>query len=347
MSGVAEIRQPELDGAGCVHAAIETASCRACVESCPMNAWRLDDAALEFDAGACDGCGLCVPACPRRAIRLPLAIARRQVAGTSANLAACDRITAASHAEPGSVPCLHAIGLADLLLAYRAGRPLWLLAQGNCADCPRGGGESLSARVARLNTALRQRGRPAILLREMSISTWKRLLESSEAPLDQARRGFFRALSRQPAAALLGEDLSPEPQEREPPGQYLPGGEDALLPWVVRLDLSRCTGCHACARVCPEGAIRFIETAPDGTAAYRISSRACSGCGLCRDVCDSKAVGLQPWAEPKQTEIALKKRRCRGCGVAFHQPDEAAGETRDCWICARTRPPRRLYQVMS
>ncbi|MCU0933369.1 MAG: 4Fe-4S binding protein, partial [Thiobacillaceae bacterium] len=81
---------PELDGARCVHAAIETATCRACVEACPRGAWRLDDAALELDASQCDGCGLCVPACPGRAIALPLTLAIRPVAGTTAVLAACD-----------------------------------------------------------------------------------------------------------------------------------------------------------------------------------------------------------------------------------------------------------------
>jgi ferredoxin len=353
--GGGELREPlrvvhvKFDGARCVHAAIETASCQACVEVCPKKAWHLDDAALEFDAGLCDGCGLCVPACPRQAIVLPLSFASRPVAGTTATLAACDRVAGhvPSCSESGYIPCLHAIGLGDLLRAYRSGQHLWLLAHGDCADCPRGCGESLFNKVSHLNRALRQRGRPFIVLREVSMSVWTSLLKSSAGQGQaQARRGFFRALSQRPAAMLLGENSLPE-EERKPPGEFLPGGDDALMPWVVQLEATRCVGCHACVRVCPEGVIRFVETfSRDDVPAFHLHPRACTGCGLCLDVCAHQAVRLQPWAEPTQTTLPLIEQRCRRCGVDFYLPVDVFDGVRECWICGGAKHSNRMYQVM-
>jgi ferredoxin len=352
MTAVGEARLPELDGARCVHVAIETASCRACVEVCPRGAWHLDDTALEFDSRLCDGCGLCVPACPRQAIVLPLALASRPVAGANAMLAACDRAggdtvagdigsVAAQHDQPGRIACLHAIGLGELLRAYHAGQRIWLLAHADCTHCPRGRVERLPTRLAHLNTALRQRGQPVIVLREVSLAAWTTLIKGAGAAQGQSRRGFFVTLSRRPLAAFLGENPEKD-QAQKPPGEYLPDGDDAMMPWVIRLNASRCVGCHACSRVCPEAAIQFDAEIP----AYRLRHRACTGCGLCQDVCHHHAVILQSWAEPMQWTLPLVEQHCPHCGVAFHTPAEIASPGRTCWVCASDKR-KRLFQVMA
>lgn len=356
MSAVGEARLPELDGARCVHAAIETATCRACVEVCPRKAWRLDDAALEFDSGLCDGCGLCVPACPRQAIDLPLALAIRAVAGTNAVMAACDFAGSdeivsdvvsavanrASHQnESGRIACLHAIGLGELLRAYQAGKHVWLLAHGDCAGCSRGQGEKLFTRLVHLNAALRQRGRRPVVLREVTLAAWSGLINAAGAAEADARRGFFRALTQQPASVLIGAPPGPENAPLMPPGEYLPEGDDALMPWVISLNSSRCVGCHACSRVCPEAAIQFDAQVP----AYLLRQRACTGCGLCQDVCQHHALTLQPWAEPTQWVLPLVEKHCPGCRVVFHSPAEVSIHSQSCWVCASAKL-KRLFQVM-
>ncbi len=359
MTAVGEARLPVLDATRCVHASIETASCRACVDVCPRGAWHLDDAALEFDSTLCDGCGLCQPACPRQAVAMPLvegfslgyalglSVARRPLAGANALLAACEQATGnkAETSELGYVPCLHAIGLVDLLRAYRAGERVWLLSRGDCAACPRGRGESLFTRVASVNVALRQRGRQVVVLREVSLPSWHALMNSevvAESAASRARRGFFRALSQRPAAAILADNPLFEP-EKKSPGEYLPDGDDALMPWVVCLDASRCVGCHACVRVCPQAAIQFDAAAP----AYHLHHRACSGCGLCGDVCQQHAVSLQAWGEPTQRVFPLVEQRCPCCGVVFYTPSALANPPQHCWVCANAKQKRRLYQVMA
>lgn len=330
---------PGLDAARCVHSAIETASCQACVNLCPRDAWRLHDEALTFDAGQCDGCALCRAACAPAAITIARAPARREVAGTPALLAACDRAVAGIGA--GRVGCLHGIALRDLLREYRAGWRVWLLARGDCATCPRAGAESLEERIAKLNAALRQRGQVALRTRELTAATWLDLL-AEDADRQAARRGFFQALARRPLGVALGDVSTAEAApEHAPPGRQLAASVTAILPWAPVITAERCIACHACARVCPEGAIRLVEEAP----AYRIDAAACSGCRLCSDVCPREAVRVSAWSTPGADRLDLTARRCPACGVTYHAPAGQAPEK--CWICAARPASGRLYQVMA
>ena len=44
--------------------------CGTCVERCPMEAVRMEDAVSSIDLSRCIGCGLCVPTCPESAMSL-------------------------------------------------------------------------------------------------------------------------------------------------------------------------------------------------------------------------------------------------------------------------------------
>ncbi len=66
-------------------------------------------------------------------------------------------------------------------------------------------------------------------------------------------------------------------------GLDLDAGE-MLVKTPVRLSVSQCTGCEACAAVCPEGAIRMEENAK-GFLYPVVDPMRCNECDWCTDVC--------------------------------------------------------------
>lgn len=337
-------RQVTLDAGRCVHTRIETASCRACVEVCPRRAWQLDDEGLGLSVADCDGCGLCAAACPTRAIAAPTGKpVRRRLNGHTVVMAACER--ALPEGGDGGMTCLHAIATADLLRHWRRGERVWLISTADCAACERGRGEGFASRVEHLNRLLEARGERRILVRPLAQARWRRVRELGTDAAN-ARRDFLQRLWRRPASALL-ERPSPDGQADgyESPGRYLSG--PGPLPWVVRLDPVACVVCQACIQVCPEQALR-LDDDPSGTPSRRtlgLEHERCTGCGLCVDVCAPQAIAVQAWSEPERSDVPLRQSVCRACGAPFLTSAQA-DRAHLCWVCARGRPARRLYQVM-
>jgi ferredoxin len=328
---------PHLEATRCVHAALPVASCQACVAACPRGAWKLGESSLRFDATACDACGVCAPACPQQAIRMPLTLEQRRVAETDALLVRCER--SGDEGETASVPCLHRIGVHELLHQWREGRYVWLTRRGACERCERGRDDGLDSRIASLNAGLATNGLPRIVLREVSPEVWRELA-SGAAAAKPSRRGFFAALRKRPMMALNRREVAEETTVR-PPGELLPEGYKGILPWHIRIDASRCVACHACVRVCPHGA---IELADGEFPLYRLRHRLCTGCRLCLDACAHEAVAPVRWQQPDAMAIWLATHRCPACGQEFQAP--AGQRARVCWVCASARTARPRRRVM-
>lgn len=296
--------------------------------------------ALRFNEYACDGCGLCAPACPQQAIRLPMVFEQREVAGETAMLAHCH--FSGMEDGAGRVPCLHAVGLTDVLRAWKHGQRVWIVRRGDCGNCNRAKGVWLDARVEALNSVLSARGLRQVILRDVSAAAWGRLLDRPQARTNESRRGFFSVLGKRPVKALATNGFGIAEEKPRAPGEYIPVQPDAILPWHARLDPSRCTACHACARVCPQNAIEQVE---GDMPVYQLHHRRCTGCGLCRDVCEHDAVSLHAWEKPRIDRLALRNHRCNSCGANFQAPVER-GDIAACWICASASPKRKLRQVV-
>jgi NAD-dependent dihydropyrimidine dehydrogenase PreA subunit len=61
---------------------------------------------------------------------------------------------------------------------------------------------------------------------------------------------------------------------------------------VIRIDTQRCSGCGACLKVCPTGALYLV----DGEAA--VDKALCNTCQECLAACPTGAIALAPQAEP-------------------------------------------------
>lgn len=297
----------------CVHADRAGASCRACVDACPSGAWTAGDGGAPcLDARSCDGCGLCAPACPAGAIAHAHTPARRLLAGRVVAFAACaqtglrngmrDGLRDGEHRVEGVLPCLNALGLADLLRLYRGGVRRLVIARDRCAACPTGGGTAvrLDAAVAELNLLLDSRGLPPLVLSRRSPVPWRAQLAFDSRPaldgpaLDgPAVDGEAPAGNAVPPARLL-----PEPAEGR-------SGTAVLWPWVPSIDAGTCPGCGACAAVCPTGAIRLREDPP----AFLVAPEDCTGCRLCTDHCGPAGVILERLAPRRQAVVPISAGR--------------------------------------
>lgn len=319
------------------------------MEACPRDAWILDDDALGLDLEACDGCGLCRPVCPEGAIDINLPIAIKTGQDQQVGMAACER--SGVEEVKGILPCIHALGLQEILRLYQRGVRQLIIALGDCDECPRGGGLRLDQRIVSLNGSLQQSGHSPILLTQKRASAWTAYqLHMDEAPAGPvvSRRGFLRAFveADERIASSLSLFLGGEGGLFDPPAQLLPGLNDgAILPWVPEIDPHRCSGCDACTRICPHQALRLEDD--DARPVYRLEASRCTGCGLCRDVCDQDAISIQHWLAQQQRSIPLQQAICPSCGAPFHEPEPVSkASTFLCRICSRTNHQRNLYQVL-
>ncbi len=335
---------PEVQAERCVHTRMERASCRACVDRCPQQAWVLDEDQLGIEERRCDGCDLCAAACPEQAIQVRFSLRIQKTHRGTFTFAACVQ-SGLSKADAPRIPCLHSISVFHLLSLVQQGLEQLIVAQGDCDRCPRGTGQRLEAQVRKLNRLLEERGRKPIYYQVLEGTAWEHRWEQVNTWVQQrpmSRRYFFRNLI--PSEQRLKAILPAEPAASCT--SFLPKAQRGdLVIAAPQIDPQRCQGCDACANLCPHEAIRLVPQGSE-TLAYEIQADACTGCGLCADVCEAKALQLVRWAPLVQMRVPLTRYRCTACGVPYHLPTNRR-DADLCPVCCRHNPYRQLFQVLT
>ena len=345
-----ESRLPEINADACVYTSVDKADCKDCVDACPKHAWVLDAYALGLDTDACDGCGLCVPACPSGALHIHFPWAIRTFGGLQIALFACE--FSDIDEETGTLPCIHALGLRQLLLMYNAGIQHLLVATAECEGCTRHRPTGIQHQLKQLNRLLDDRNKPPMNILDRSSQVWKTIFNRDEVisqGTQMPRRHFLRGGGQLLRRQLVVADPLNLPEGRTaPPGQLLPAADDNVRwPWVPRLDERLCNGCDTCMKLCPTGALQLIVDEEESLTKYQINPASCTGCDICTAVCELQAISIHSMSLSTAWMIDLSEKRCTSCGNTFHLPHRnSQPEVSLCHICLKHDYNKNLYQVL-
>lgn len=307
---------PRFEAADCARTRVRGASCAECALACPVGALMPTEDGITIDQDLCTGCGQCQGACPSGALGRVATPSVRQ-----------GRVTLRCSRVPGAtIGCVHALGMEDLARLALEGAQEITTTTEDCATCDECPEYPLAERVAAMAQLQRLRGLAPISLRA-----------APGAPVDDIpdmrRRGLFRAMAR-----------PVDPPAEAPALQRLQQcGDEAPAFFATHIAASRCTGCHACARVCDTGAMILVKD-QDAQLSYRNDATACTGCRLCEDVCDDNAISIHP-VSGAPPPLRLRAFRCRVCGVDSARPlDQPAQDL--CRICQQAPHARGLFHVL-
>jgi len=341
---------PEVDAESCVYSQFSKANCRGCVESCPSQAWVLDDDSLGLNTAACDGCGQCIPSCPTGALHVDFPWVVRQFSEHSMALFCC--VQSQVNIDTDRLPCIHIIGLRQLLLIYNSGIKYLLVSTGNCSSCDHDQQSDLSTQLKHLNQLLLERNKPAMKIIHRSHKVWKMIFKTGEIishGIKLSRREFLQGKGQHYRQQMLLQDPLNLPECRTvPPGQLLPKTEKKELnwPWSPLLDTDLCNGCDACMNLCPTQALAFIPAIDNSSPVYRINPANCNGCGICEDVCESNAITINRYSKVSNQIIKQTEQDCTSCGNRFHLPqNNSLSEKHICRICQIKNHSNNLFQV--
>lgn len=331
---------PTVEPDGCVLGRLAKATCHACADVCPRDAWVLDDDGLGLDTEACDGCGLCAAVCPENAIAFDFRPVERPSRNGRIAFAACER--AVTRDEGGAVPCLHGLGTNELARLWTRGVRRLAVAHGDCTACPLNVGEGLQSHLGALRRLTDDRRLEPLELVRMDASVWR---EWREEARNLSRRGLLDTLMR-PVRAAANAGAASQPLNAPGADARLPNRPLARVArFTPVIDALLCEGCDACVEVCPHGALSLIVEA-QGSARYEVDATACSSCGLCIDVCTAGAMGIAQWGAARPEAVQLGSNQCRACGNVFHFPTARSQHNALCRICSSTGHHRKLFQVL-
>jgi len=345
-----EFLLPEINADACLHATFSQADCQACVDICPAQAWILDDDALGLDTEMCDGCGLCVPACPSGALHVHFPWVIRSIGGRMIALFACDQ--SGIKEDSGVFPCIHALGLRQLLLLYKSGIQHLLITTAECSECNRNQSVGIQLRLKQINRLLQERNKQPMKILQRSPQIWRQAFKSDEVisrGTRLSRREFLRGSGKQLRHQLVVLDPLNRPEGLAgPPGQLLPNHGDTEAHWlyVPKIDENLCNGCDACMKLCPTNALQLIHDKAVKPS-YCLVPENCIGCNVCVLVCNLQAMSINLWSISTPYTINLVKKRCKACGNSFHLPSQnslSLGEF--CPICQKHNHSSNLFQML-
>ncbi len=328
----------------CVRALSKFSTCESCVTSCPTNAIAITEQLPSLNLSLCVGCGACVGVCPTEALALddfsPLEFFFTLLEEDS-SLVSCRK----------NIPCLSALHV-EYLIALSILKKGIVFDMGHCDTCEIATVclSQIKARVEEANYVLEAANQTARVSMEM------RAYEAEKSENAPQRRDFFKAINLQGVARAKAdferqvEIATDSFVQSSLNAQHIAtlrdkelGDKRKLLYTALKrvdhldtyhviegdaisftsqklFDMSLCSACQMCYRLCPTGALRSDAR----HSKIDFDPLACVKCALCHDVCESDALSLSPsynlkaLFEPSITRLAtFNVKNCQECGVPF------------------------------
>lgn len=365
----------------CSKVRFSSAQCDRCVAGCPTDSIRIIYPNLAID-DTCSGCGFCVALCPNEVFSFRGEGATRftsdeekpsplYCSGLLATGAMSARVL-----PPFIIRCVGSISTAFILArVLRGSKPLHVVT-GSCDACPMKGGEnSYRQREREIQSLFDYLGigfSPVIVStasaaeREEASKQYEIFQASLEESKALSRRDFFKHLRgsaatrrSQPARpAVRSRDIESEHRSPTKENQALVElfrryagrviGEKGAVPGFFEVEVDEnCSGCGACASLCPTGALTLDER--PATAQLQWTPAHCSNCNLCFDVCARKALHVLPCLdgdrianETTSTIRVFQRHVCPECGNRFL----SSGPKACCGDCSKTENLMHALSMM-
>lgn len=330
--------------------------CQDCLVLCPYQAIFIKDNLPSIKQNACTECGLCTAICPTLAFdndRYPYMDLHTQVAAHPQATISCEKDQL--HTKGMKLPCLLTIDL-PLLLAISENQTLLKLYIGECRSCLRAPLATIKSHFANLKSDILALGSlleieltedpyigsetgPASgltrreLLQSFSLKKFKNFEFAAEEPEADHEDDRIQLKNR----VLFKRNLVAKHQHRLiNVGQVTTSYNKRLTDSYQLTVAESCTGCDICARVCPTGALYWLDES--GMTNLYFDSELCIGCDRCT-LCSEQALTIHTidfTPDEAREPILLSSftlNRCQTCNDYFRSQEPKD----ECPICSKQR----------
>ncbi|MCX7802374.1 MAG: 4Fe-4S binding protein [Meiothermus ruber] len=278
---------PEYTGPRCLLERNSVGGCDKCQQVCPHGAINLESFTAEIDEVKCTSCGLCTAVCPGLALEFPLGPIQEKLHRGRGQIR-CSK-------APGAGDEIHCLGqLTPGALAEAASRfGALVLARGDCESC-RIGGPTIPERVQwAVQEAKRYFPGLEVHIQNQPLrgaEVGRR--EFFGALLGGAKRSAAELVPNLP----LPPSEPYEDKRGELPAELrlrrLAAYRAQAVHWPRIAVAEGCTLCPVCSNVCPTKAVER-ERAPGGEEyVLKLNVSACTGCGACLESCPPQVISL-------------------------------------------------------
>lgn len=277
---------PTFSGERCLLERNTVGGCDKCQQVCPHQAINLSNFTVEIDATKCTSCGLCTAVCPGVALEFPLGPIQEGLQRGKGQIR-CSKVQGSGD----EVRCLGQ--LTPGVLAEAGSRfGALTLAHSNCAGCKIGSPEVPEQVLWAVQEGQKFFPQLEVRLQEGSLqqSPGVGRREFFGAMLGGAKRSVAEVVPDLPIPQDEEDRRLERPAELRL-RKLAAKRAEALEAWPKIAIAEGCTLCPVCTNVCPTKA---VEREKDGDEyVIKLDVSACTGCGACLASCPPQVITLE------------------------------------------------------